>query len=232
VALSTLPQIDRLVLATITMVPEWHPERDSFEPFPVHAWLIRHPDGAILVDTGVGRGNDLIDQWYTPHTISLREALRGVGCAPPAISAIVVSHLHFDHCGQLGTLTAPVYVQAAEFEAAQTTAYTVPEWAAIPPDRLRLVHGDEEIAAGVSLVFTPGHSPGHQSVLVDSNEGRIVLAAQCAFRAAELRTGKPASSNSHSDAFSDAAEKSLARILAMAPITVHLSHDPEVVIID
>ena len=102
VALSTLPQIDRLVLATVTTVPEWHPQHDTFEPFPVHAWLIRHPDGAILVDTGVGVGNQVIDEWYHPRCTSLLDALAGVGVAPSDISAVVMSHLHFDHCGQPG----------------------------------------------------------------------------------------------------------------------------------
>ena len=87
VALSTLPQIDRLVLATVTTVPEWHPEHDTFVPFPVHAWLIRHPDGAILVDTGVGVGNKAINEWYHPRTTSLLDALAGIGVASSDISA-------------------------------------------------------------------------------------------------------------------------------------------------
>ena len=184
-ALSRLPQIDRLVLATVTTVPEWHPQHDTFEPFPVHAWLIRHPDGAILVDTGVGVGNEVIDEWYHPHATPLLDALGGAGVAPSDIAAVVVSHLHFDHCGQQGMLTAPVYVQATEFEAAQTPGYTVPEWAAIPHGRLQLVHGDQELADGVRLLSTPGHSPGHQSVVVNAAGERVVIAAQCAFRAAE-----------------------------------------------
>ena len=114
-------QIDRLVLATVTTVPEWHPEHDTFEPFPVHAWLIQHPDGFILVDTGVGVGNEVIDQWYHPRTTPLLDAIGGAGVAPSDIARVVVSHLHFDHCGQLGALTASVYVQATEFEAAQGT---------------------------------------------------------------------------------------------------------------
>ena len=231
VALSTLPQIDRLVLATVTTVPEWHPQHATFEPFPVHAWLIRHPGGPILVDTGVGLGNEVIDKWYHPHTTPLLDALAGVGVASSDIAAVVVSHLHFDHCGQQRALVAPVYVQAAEFEAAQAPGYTVPEWAAIPHDRLQLVHGDQEIAEGVHLLSTPGHSPGHQSVLMEAAGGRVVLAAQCAFRAAELRTGEPAASNCHDEASEVAARDSLQRLRALAPLTAHLSHDPEIVAI-
>jgi len=230
-ALSRVPQIERLVLATVTTVPEWHPEHHTFEPFPVHAWLIRHPDGAILVDTGVGFGSAAIDEWYRPQPTQLLDALGEIGVAPSDIAAVVVSHLHFDHCGQLGALHAPLYVQAAEFEAAQAPGYTVPEWAKIPEYRLRLVHGDHDIADGISLLSTPGHSPGHQSVLVQAQGERVVIAAQCAFRAVELRTGRPAASNCHGGDWQSAAEESLARIRALAPITAHLSHDPEVVVI-
>ena len=230
VALSTLPQIDRLVLATVTAVPDWHSQHDTFEPFPVHAWLIRHPDGIILVDTGVGVGNEVIDEWYHPHTTPLLDALGETGFAASDIAAVVVSHLHFDHCGQQEVLTAPVYVQASEFEAAQTPGYTVPDWAAIPDDRLRLVHGDEEIAEGISLLSTPGHSPGHQSVLVEAAGERVVIAAQCASRAAELRTGEPVASECHDETWEVDARHSLERLRALAPVTAHLSHDPEIVV--
>ena len=231
-ALSRLPQIDRLVLATVTTVPEWHPHRDSFEPFPVHSWLIRHPDGAILVDTGVGVSNEVIDQWYHPRTTPLLDALSGAGVAASDIATVVVSHLHFDHCGQQGALAAPVYVQATEFEAAQAPGYTVPDWAAIPDDRLRLVHGDETIAEGVHLLSTPGHTPGHQSVLIEAGDYRVVVAAQCAYRAEELRSGQPSTSNLYDESWLDVAQDSLRHIRALAPCTTHLSHNPEIVVID
>ena len=65
------------------------------------------------------------------------------------VVAVVNSHLHFDHCGQNDVFhrrRVPIYVQAAETEMAQTFGYTVPEWAAIPEDALRTVHGDEVLA--------------------------------------------------------------------------------------
>ena len=227
--LSKLPAVDRLTLATVKSVPEWHPEYDTFTPFPVHAWLIRHPDGAILVDTGVGLGNTTIDEWYHPQAIPLATALDTAGLATSEIAAVVLSHLHFDHCGQQSTLSAPTYVQEAEFEAAKVPGYSVPEWAQIPNDRLRFVHGDETIAEGIRLCSTPGHTPGHQSVVIDAGDERVVLAAQCAFRAEELRSGQPVSSNLHNPAWADAARDSLQRLRALAPFIAHLSHDPEAV---
>ena len=56
-----------------------------------------------------------------------------------------------------------------------------------------------------------------------------MLAAQCAFGASELRTGEPAPTNLHDDSWNDTARRSLERISALTPATVHLSHDPEIV---
>ncbi len=230
-ALQMPPMIERLTLAVVTVVPEWHPEHAKFEPFPVHGWVIRHPDGVILVDTGIGTDNSVIDELYHPEVVPIADALGTVGLSPFEITAVIVSHLHFDHCGQLGLLAAPVYVQAEEHEAAQSPGYTVPEWAAIPEDRLRLVRGDEQIAEGIGLLSTPGHTPGHQSIVIETAGERVVLAAQCAFRAEELRTGRPSASNLHDETWERAARDSLGRLRALAPLTAQLSHDPEIVTI-
>ena len=230
--LSKLPPVDRLTLATVISVPEWHPEHDGFAPYPVHAWIIRHPDGAILVDTGVGLGNGAIDEWYHPQSIPLADALDAAGLAPSEIAAVVLSHLHFDHCGQQSTLSAPTYVQSTEFEAAKAPGYTVPDWAEVPKDRLRLVHGDEDIADGIRLLATPGHTPGHQSIVIEGGNERVVLTNQCAFRADELRTGQPALSNLHDESWAHEAMDSLQHIRSLAPLTAHFSHDPEIVTLE
>jgi N-acyl homoserine lactone hydrolase len=229
VPLRSLPAIERLTLAVVTAVPEWHPEHVGFEPFPVHAWIVRHPEGAILVDTGIGPGNPFIDELYSPRITLLVDALASIGLMPSDVAAVCLSHLHFDHCGQHDVLAAPVYVQADEQDAARAPGYTVPEWAAIAEDRVRSVHGDEEIVDGFQLLATPGHTPGHQSVVIRAGDERVVLAAQCAYRASEVRDGEPASSNLHDPEWRDVARDSLRRVRSLGPARVHLSHDSEIV---
>jgi N-acyl homoserine lactone hydrolase len=229
VPLAALPAIDRLTLAVVEAVPEEHPDHATFEPFPVHAWLVHHPDGPVLVDTGIGPGHPLIDAWYHPRVTPLAEALAGVGQDSGDIAAVVLSHLHFDHCGQQAALAAPVHVQADEHAAAGTEDYTIPEWADIPANRLRLVHGDEEIAPGLRLLATPGHTPGHQSVVVEAAGERVVLAAQCAFRAEEVRTGVLRPGNAFDPTWAVTAADSLARVRALGPAACHLSHDPALI---
>jgi N-acyl homoserine lactone hydrolase len=230
-SLEGLPRIDTLTLAVVTTVPDDHPEHAVFQPFPVHAWVIHHIDGPILFDTGIGLGNPWIDEHYRPRIVPLVDALSEIGVAPDDIVAVAVSHLHFDHCGQLQQFSAPVYIQSAEFEASKEAGYTVPEWAEVPEDRLRLVSGDQEIASGIRLLSTPGHTPGHQSILVEATSGRILLAAQCAFRADEVRAQEPSVRNLHDDTWADAARASLERIRQLAPVTVHFSHDASVLIL-
>ena len=216
--------VSRLVVGRVTKVPEWHPEHDTFEEFPVHVWLVQHPTTAILVDTGIGQHNELINEWYGPEVVPISEALAEAGLGVDDIDAVVLTHLHFDHCGQAHAFRAPTYVQAAELKAAEAPGYTVPEWATIPPSRLRVVDGDVEIAPGVTVLSTPGHTPGHQSVVVADGASTIVIGGQCAFRGDELRTGVPSASNLHDETWRDAATSSLSRIFALKPDTVELSH--------
>jgi N-acyl homoserine lactone hydrolase len=225
----TLPSIERLTVARVTAVPDWHPEHATFEPFPVHAWVVRHRDGVILVDTGIGTGNTVIDTWYRPEVVSLRDALAAVRLEPADITEVILSHMHFDHCGQQRLLDAPVFVQANEHAEARDPRYTVAEWATIPAERLRLVQGDEGIVEGVRIIATPGHTPGHQSVVIETRDEPVVLAAQCAFRATELLSGEPDATNLHDESWRQAAHDSLARVLALGPATAHLSHDPHIV---
>jgi len=182
--------------------------------------------------SGVGTGHQLIDEWYRPRGTAIGDTLDAVGIDVDEVVGLVLSHLHFDHCGQQSAFDCPTYVQAHEHEAAQARGYTVPEWAAIPKDRLRVVDGDGDIAEGVRLLATPGHTPGHQSVLVEAGGDRVVLAAQCAFAAAELRSGVPAPSNLHDETWTGPARESLRRVRSLAPVTCHLSHHRHPVLIE
>src|SRR5262245_55013656 len=107
-ALRELPRIDRFELALITRVPQWHPLFRTFEPYPVYGWLIRHPDGLILVDSGFG-DHPQINDMYGPQRTLLADALRPLDVTVADLSAVAVSHLHIDHCGQLGGFAAPVF---------------------------------------------------------------------------------------------------------------------------
>lgn len=223
-SLPTMPRIDTLRLAVVTAVPSFHPEHDAFRPFPVNAFVVHHPDGAIVIDTGIGFDNPFIDELY-PHTAErLIYALNRVGVDERAVQCIVNSHLHFDHCGQNAALSCPIVVQRAELEAARHPHYTVPEWAAMPTDRERVIDGDHEVARGVTALLTPGHTPGHQAVVIRGGDETVVVAAQCIFRRAAWHAGAE-TANVHDETWREAAADSLARLRAIRPARVLLSHD-------
>ena len=143
---------------------------------PCLGYLIEHPDGLLLVDTGMG-ADDWVDGHYQPRRIPLPEAL---GVPLDDIRYVVNCHLHFDHCGGNPQLAGrPVFTQRAELAAARTMAdYTLPELIDAPGITYTELDGEAEILPGVLIVPTPGHTAGHQSVVVRRRDGTVIVAGQ------------------------------------------------------
>jgi N-acyl homoserine lactone hydrolase len=140
------------------------------------------------------------------------------------VQLIVNSHLHFDHCGQNHSLTCPIAVQDAELQAARLPRYTIDEWAVIPAHRARVLDGDTDVCDGVRVLLTPGHTPGHQAVVISSFDATLVIAAQCIFRR-DAWDGEIEMANLHGHEWRDQAADSVARLRALKPDRVPLSHD-------
>jgi N-acyl homoserine lactone hydrolase len=98
VPLVSMPRVERLHLSD-DLLPEGHPAATQGRKAVVFGFVIDHPDGAIVVDTGAGRGNPFIDDMYSPTVVDLESALGAAGIEPSNVTAVVNSHLHFDHCG-------------------------------------------------------------------------------------------------------------------------------------
>jgi len=224
--LATMPAIDVMRLSIVTSVPEFHPEYAAFVAFPVFGFLIHHPDGPIVIDTGIGLGNEAIDVLYGHESVRLIDEINRLGVDERDVLLVANSHLHFDHCGQNHELSCPIAVQQTEVEAAQVPFYTVPAWAAISAERARLLDGDSELAPGVEALLTPGHTPGHQAIVIRAADEAVVIAAQCIFRGDEWNSG-PAAANLHDPSWRGAAADSIERLRALHPRRVLLSHASE-----
>ena len=154
----------------------------------VFGFAIRHSAGVFLFDTGIGRGHRWIDENYRPHVRAIDEALAEHGLRAREVVAIANSHLHFDHCGQNRRFpSVPIWVQRAEREAARGEGYTIVEWVEFPGVRYTVIEGEAEPLPGIRVVPTPGHTPGHQSALVDTPGGIVALAGHVEGIAARLR---------------------------------------------
>lgn len=220
------PFVDILELGEVQL-PDWHPRAHEGSAL-IRSFVIRHPDGVILFDTGVGLGHPVIDRLYNqPEITPIIDALHDVGVDEREVTAIVNSHLHFDHCGQNNAFPmVPVYVQATELAAAQLPEYTIAEWAHIDGARQRIIRGDEEIASGVQILETPGHSPGHQSLLLTAGDGQTqLIVGQCCYTCAEFVDGTAADDNLHDETYREAANESIARLRRLDPTVAHFSHD-------
>jgi N-acyl homoserine lactone hydrolase len=161
--------------------PGWSPTHGRL------AWpslcLIRSEGKNVLFDTG----------HLGAHPILLeRLAERGVGRA--AVDMLLISHSHWDHSvGYPLFPNAEVVIGRRELEWALSVAPG--ENLSIPPflmqhlaedPRLRTVEDNTEVLSGVTMIDTPGHTPGHMSVVVSTAEGTMVLAQDAVKNRAEF----------------------------------------------
>lgn len=161
---------------------------------PVYAVLIEHPEGKFLYDTGcppnVRNDDKAVFPYYHGENQTLVKQLALAHTRPEEIKAVILSHLHFDHAGNIGLFKhAEVYVHKSEMEHASG--------ASLPLDRkslgkrLHLVEKDQEFARGVRLVTLPGHSYGVLGLVVDTkSDGTLIFPSDAAYTRANY--GPPA----------------------------------------
>jgi len=192
-------------------------------------YLIRHPGGVLLFDTGWGHDPE-VDAHYRPHSSTLPAALAAAAATLDEVTLAANCHLHFDHCGGNPQLSGrPIFTQAGELATARTTTdYTLP--ALLEGNRFEEIDGEAEILPGVLLVPTPGHTAGHQSLIVRAADGTVVVAGQSHDTATQF-AGDVLALRAHRDQHGDPLPEPAAfldRILALDPARVVFAHDHSV----
>ena len=201
--------------------------------WPVHGFAILHPGGAALIDTGVGGPQEVLDDWRVVNR-TVADALADYDMSPADISLVINTHLHFDHCGQNAVFRhAPHYVQRAELSRAQSESPDLCDWFDFMNARWELLDGDAEVLPGVEVIATPGHTAGHQCVIVrgegEGGAGEFDLligdAAYTPRLYADPATDKlPAGQASDVPAW----RGSLNRIKSLHPQRVHFCHHTDI----
>jgi len=160
---------------------------------PVTCYAIRTGDATILFDTGISpravpglMRRDLLARFAEEDLLVHR--LDTLGLDPRDIDLVVLSHLHFDHAGGADIFPASeLAVQKdeyayAHYPAAFLASFYYKKNFDLPGYRWRLLDGDAEFAPGVTVLRSDGHTPGHQSLLVELPESRpVILAADCCY---------------------------------------------------
>ncbi len=150
---------------------------------PVPMLVARTDDATYLIDTGmpdswIGRSGDLDGEEIFPRMAAedaVDRQLATIGLSVDDVTCVINTHLHFDHAGGNSHFRhVPILVQETELEAARAGGITSRDWDA-PGLRYETIRGDYHVCDGLDLLFTPGHTMGHQSALVTLSDGRRLL---------------------------------------------------------
>ena len=167
---------------------------------PVPCYLVDHPAGRALIDTGlnpgmrddpharIGRVADLMT-CELPEGEDVVSRLGAIGTLPADLALLVNTHLHFDHAGgnELIPDHVELVVQAAEWEAGHTPEgieanfFNPADYDQRRP--VRQVEGEHDLFGDGSVLClpTPGHTPGHQSLRVRLDGGDVVICADACY---------------------------------------------------
>lgn len=176
---------------------------DAPMPMDYFIWVLRHGARVIVVDTGftpeggARRGRTLVRP--------VEAALRQLGVAPETVEDVVITHLHYDHAGNLDLFPkARFHLQDAEMgfatgrhmcQACIRYPFDVEDVVkmvrAVYAERVVFHDGDAEIAPGVSLHKAGGHSAGLQMVRVETGRGPVVLASDASHFMANMERQNP-----------------------------------------
>jgi glyoxylase-like metal-dependent hydrolase (beta-lactamase superfamily II) len=178
-------------------------EADGALQMDYYFWVLRRASQTILVDTGfdpvVGarRGRTCL----CPPV----EALSRLGVAPSDVSTVVVTHMHYDHIGNLAAFpdaefclsrrelefwTGPIArrLHFAETVQADEVQFLAKAWS---DGRVRCLDGEEPVAPGLTAICVGGHSPGQLVLVVEGTVRPVVLASDSVHFYEELETDRP-----------------------------------------
>ena len=197
---------------------------------PCLGYVVRHAQGLLILDTGMGAHPE-VDAHYRPRRVDLPLALGAAGVGLDDVTQVTNCHLHFDHCGGNPMLAGrPVFVQRRELDEARTVPdYTLPEL--VEGAGYEVMDGATEVLPGVHLLPTPGHTAGHQSLVVRRTDGVVILAGQShdtatAFSADALAVR--AQLDRHEAELPAPPAAWMEAVLALDPKAVYFAHDHSV----
>jgi N-acyl homoserine lactone hydrolase len=211
---------------------------------PVPAFLVVHPRGALLWDTGlgdqlIGRPSSETQRGIMGQAVTkpLKEQLIAIGHPPEKINYLGLSHMHFDHVGNANDYARATWiVQRAERDSvwgpAPLPAFANPASTAaferLKNSKTQELSGDHDLFGDGVVVIksTPGHTPGHQSLFVKlPRTGAIVLSGDLYHHQAE-RTLKKMPAREAAEGVTASSRAALERFISASAAQLWIQHDP------
>ena len=224
------------------LIPHFATEEGRLK-MSIHALVVETPGRRIVVDTGLGNDKEgrAVPTWNNRNTPFL-ETMTAAGFAPDSIDTVLCTHLHVDHVGWNTRLEGgrwvPTFEKArylfgrTEFEYWRDHSVE-PEKAAVFHDSVRpimdagraeLLASDARICNEITLIPTPGHSPGHMSVHIHSDGEEGLLSGDVAHHPCQMAHLDWSSTADSDPAQSTATRRSLFSRFADRPVLVIGSH--------
>lgn len=225
------------------------------EWLPIYAWVIDHPEGVIVVDTGdtaLAASPGYFPRWHPYYTTSVRlrvapdeeigPQLRRLGINQNDVKTLVLTHFHTDHAGGLHHFpNTSIRVSGPDYQLARSLAgrllgylpHRWPTWFDPQPiaferrDTGAFTHVHRLTQAGdVVVVPTPGHTPGHISILVTSEDVTYFLAGDTSYTQRLLLEHR-SDGVSLNAAVTQRTIEQILRFAADQPLVYLPTHDPE-----
>ncbi len=225
------------------------------EPLPIYAWVIEHPEGLIVVDTGETARvaeSGYFPWWHPYYKLGLREwvrpeeeigpQLRALGFAPADVRWVLLTHFHTDHAGGLSHFPrSEILVSRTEYQAAsgfrgKRSGYLPQHWPSwfaphlidFAPQSFGPFPGSYPLtrAGDVHVVPTPGHTPGHYSVIVQEDEHALFFAGDTSYTQ-QLLLEQAIDGITRDVALYQQTSQQIRTYLQSVPTIYLPSHDPE-----
>jgi glyoxylase-like metal-dependent hydrolase (beta-lactamase superfamily II) len=150
-------------------------------------WVIRHPKGTLLWDTGLGdqmaanKGGVDFELGHMQVDVTLLDQLKAIGLAPPDITYLSFSHTHFDHTGNANEFPDATWIlnkaEIAWAESRPSPFVNLDTFSDYQVAKTQMIDGDYDVFGDgtVRILKTPGHTPGHQSLMLKLKKAGTVI---------------------------------------------------------
>ena len=179
------------------------PHDESPMPLDYFVWALKSADRTFVVDTGFDEA--MARQRGRTFIKSPGDGLKAIGIDPARVPDVIITHMHYDHCGNHDLFPeARYHVQDREMQfcTGRQMMHSFMRWPFDPEDisamirrlfngRVVFHNGEEEIAPGLSVHHVGGHTMGMQIVRVNTRRGVVVLASDASHLYANMERGIP-----------------------------------------